>query len=329
MSFSDIVKEVLLSSPEPLTPQDIKNIIKAKYPTYYGTESHIRNVEKGYYKDIDHALLAQIYTLVGTSDTFRCDKTIKPMRISLAHQDRLTERRHKLIIDGSGHKTSAKGDIKYEERVKDILENAEKYHAAFYKAETFRGPSLYFHQRAIATRLEPLSLVHLEYVYATLSAWGMNRMGKGGSKMQSFDTFCRSIEPLQNHIAQAQQYDIQNMSNNRWKCLEEIFCGINVMASGTSLVGNSKVMHHMLPNIIPPIDREYTLWYLRGNTSIKNDLEYEWSLMKTIISDFFIPVASNKEYQLKAATWLACNSEYPWDTSSFKIIDNLIIGSKK
>ena len=147
--------------------------------------------------------------------------------------------------------------------------------------------------------------------------------------MQSFDTFCRSIEPLRNHIAQAQQYNIQNMSDDKWECLEEIFSGINVMASGTSLVGNSKVMHHMLPNIIPPIDREYTLWYLRGNTSIKNDLEYERSLMKTIISDFFIPVASNHEFQLIAATWLVSASKYPWDTSSFKIIDNLIIGCKK
>lgn len=329
MSFSDIVKEILSSSPDPLTPQDIKDIIKTRHSAFYGTQSHIRNVEKGHYKDIDHALLAQIYTLVGTSDTFRCDKKVKPMMISLVHQDRLPERRHKLIKDGSELKTGAKGVIKYEERVKDILVNAAKYHAAFYKADTFRGPSLYFHQRALATHLEPWSSVHLEYVYATLSAWGMHRMGKGGSKMQSFDTFCRSIEPLRSQLVEAQQYDLREMCDHKWKQLEEIFCSINVMASGTSLVGNSKVMHHMLPNIVPPIDREYTLWYLRGHTTIKNDLAYEWDLMKCIISDFFIPIASDNDFQLKAATWLSKVNEYPWDTSSLKIVDNLIIGSKK
>ena len=33
------------------------------------------------------------------------------------------------------------------------------------------------------------------------------------------------------------------------------------MASGTSLVGNSKVMHHMLPNIVPPIEESIPLLY--------------------------------------------------------------------
>lgn len=101
------------------------------------------------------------------------------------------------------------------------------------------------------------------------------------------------------------------------------------MASGTSLVGNSKVMHHMVPNIVPPIDREYTLRYLRGNTNIKNDLYYEWQLMREIISEFFIPVASDKEFESKAKDWMARQNDYPWDTSILKIVDNLVIGSKK
>jgi len=101
------------------------------------------------------------------------------------------------------------------------------------------------------------------------------------------------------------------------------------MASVTSLVGNSKVMHHMLPRIVPPIDREYTLWYLFGNKTIKNDLEGEWVLMKKIISGFFIPVFSNQEFEATANRWIERIDEYPWDTSLMKIVDNLIIGSKK
>ncbi len=219
--------------------------------------------------------------------------------------------------------------IQYENKVKDILVNAEKYHHAYYKVEIFHGPSLYFHQRALGTRHEPRSLTHLEYVYATLSSWGMHRMGKGGSKMQSFVTFRRSIEPLLGRISEAQRFDLQEMNSQKWALLKEIFQSINVMASGTSLVGNSKVMHHMLPNIVPPIDREYTLRYLRGNTNIKNDLDHEWELMKGIISYFFTPIASDKEFEQKAGKWMAKSSEYPWDTSILKIVDNLVISSKK
>ncbi len=70
MTFTDVVKEILLSEAEPMTPQEIRERIKSQYQTFYGTESHVNNVQKGHYKDIDHALLAQIYNLVKTNDSF-------------------------------------------------------------------------------------------------------------------------------------------------------------------------------------------------------------------------------------------------------------------
>src|SRR5258708_5709769 len=99
----------------------------------------------------------------------------------------------------------------YRDRVRDVLANAEKYHRAYYQADTFRGPSLYFHQRALQARQSTNIEAHLEYVYATLATWGMHRMGKGGSKMQSFDAFRRSLEPLKERIADAQRFTPQNM----------------------------------------------------------------------------------------------------------------------
>jgi len=154
-------------------------------------------------------------------------------------------------------------------------------------------------------------------------------MGKGGSKMKSFDTFRRSVESLKDKISEAQKFDPRKMNAEGWALLKEIFQGITIMASGASLVGNSKVMHHMMPNIVPPIDREYTLRYLRGNTNISNDLGHEWQIMKGIISDFFIPVACDAEFGSKASKWMASQDEYPWDTSVLKVVDNLVIGSKK
>jgi hypothetical protein len=219
--------------------------------------------------------------------------------------------------------------VKYDEKIKEILSNADKYHGAYYKAETFRGPSLYFHERALATRHDPAALTHLEYVYATLASWGMHRMGRGGSKMQSFEVLSQSVQSLKSRISEAQTFDFREMSEIKWSILKEIFYGVKVMASGTTLVGNSKVMHHMLPNLIPPIDREYTLWFLRGNKTVRNDLETEWLLMREIISQFFIPVASNTSFYSKAEHWMKRNEDYPWDTSILKVVDNLVIGSKK
>ena len=312
-----------------MTPQEIRDQVKMKYPDFYGTPSHCKNVEKGHYKDIDHALLAQIYSLTGTSDTFQCDKSTKPMRISLVAFDKPLHR-HSLFSESVLINRVPEGrNAKYEDKVIEIITNADKYHDAYYKAETFRGPSLYFHQRALATRHAPVSFTHLEYIYATLASWGMHRMGRGGSKMRGFEALSQSVQALNGRILEAQTFDFHDMTDIKWAILKEIFCRVKVMASGTSLVGNSKVMHHMLPNIIPPIDREYTLRILRGNTTIRNDLESEWLLMKEIISQFFIPVASDTTIYSKAEQWMKKREDYPWDTSVFKVVDNLVIGSRK
>ena len=86
MTFTDAIKEILISEPSPLTPQEIREIIKSNFPDFFGTESHQRNVERGHYQSLDHALLAQIYSLVKTNDSFFCDKSQKPMKISLIEE---------------------------------------------------------------------------------------------------------------------------------------------------------------------------------------------------------------------------------------------------
>lgn len=213
------------------------------------------------------------------------------------------------------------------DKVQNLLQNADRYYAAYHRADIFVGPSLYFHRRALATRHAPASIQHLEYVYATLSSWGMHRMGPGGSKMRAFDEFRASVEPLEEKIIKAQGFAPLTMNEDSWSTLEEIFFALRIMASGTSLVGHSKVMHHMLPNIVPPIDREYTLRYLYGNTMIANDLRKEWQTMREIILGFFIPVAANPIFAAKARDWIT--DENAWDTSVMKLIDNLLIGSRR
>jgi len=217
----------------------------------------------------------------------------------------------------------------YPDKVRNFLTHVDSYHRAYYEANTFGGPSLHFHRRALDTRQPPGNVAHLEYVYATLASWGMHRMGKGGSKMQPFERFQRSIELLTDKISTAQTFDFRSMDDASWAVVKSVFQGIDIMASRTSLVGHSKVLHHMMPNIVPPIDREYTLRQLRGNTNIQNDLDKEWSTLQEIVSGFFVPVASDVGFHRKASEWIAHQEQYPWDTSVMKVVDNLLIGSQK
>jgi hypothetical protein len=83
MSFSELIKSILRERPQGLTPQQIREIIKREHPNYYGTEAHQRNVEKGHYKDLEHALLAQIYVTSRNGGQFYVDKSFKPFVMSL------------------------------------------------------------------------------------------------------------------------------------------------------------------------------------------------------------------------------------------------------
>ena len=51
--------------------------------------------------------------------------------------------------------------------------------------------------------------------------------------------------------------------------------------------------------------------------------------MKEFILSFFAPILHDEGFKKEATDWLERQDEYPWDTSSMKIVDNLIIGAKK
>ena len=208
-------------------------------------------------------------------------------------------------------------------KVCEIIENLDVFHHTFYQAAIFNGPSLHFHTRALETRLNCEAFT--EASYAMLAAWGMHRMGPGGSKMKDFGAYRSSLEEVWDMICDASHFNISQLHEAEWLHLKEIFVRLKVMESETSLVGNSKVMAHALPHLIPPVDRQYTLAYLCGNKNIQNNKEKEWITLRELISSFFEPVVSNALFQHQITTWTL--DDFPWDTSPLKVVDNLLIGA--
>lgn len=53
MKFIDVIRLILRERSNGMTPQEIRDQIKAEYPDRYGTEAHLRNVDKGHYNNRD------------------------------------------------------------------------------------------------------------------------------------------------------------------------------------------------------------------------------------------------------------------------------------
>lgn len=83
MKKSEVIYWVVSNAGHPVTPQEIREIIKTDFPELYGTEAHIRAVDKKQMTSLDHALLADIYTCVKTSNKFYIDKSVKPYKVSV------------------------------------------------------------------------------------------------------------------------------------------------------------------------------------------------------------------------------------------------------
>ncbi|MBP3140248.1 hypothetical protein ACTFQF_16555 [Aliivibrio fischeri] len=78
MKFKEIVAQIVADNPLGISPPEIQKTIEKEYPNFYSTDTHIRNVKKGHYSDLHHALKAQVYSLVRQCDDFVCDKSVKP-----------------------------------------------------------------------------------------------------------------------------------------------------------------------------------------------------------------------------------------------------------
>ena len=159
-------------------------------------------------------------------------------------------------------------------RVKKLCDNFSYYLSMFEEANPFSGPSIYFHIRTLA-RLRELGLLAIfddvlffEYLYATLASWGLHRMGAGGAKLVSFETFLSNFRAQKEQIIALSGRRLttipQAEAANIADFLYRIISSIKVSQAHIQLIAGSKALHHLLPSLMPPIDREYTLRFFYG-----------------------------------------------------------------
>ena len=150
--------------------------------------------------------------------------------------------------------------------VERLLNDPEKYFEGSYENFLgFGGPSVYFHHKCLEEcRKDFLSDRHIELVYATLTAWGMHRMGKSSAKLVDWEEFRNSI------LNFSDKWKCLNTDKNKMtsmdKCkyadliqnIRDDYYLLNLSTSNQSIVVNSKALFHLFPELFPPIDRQYT-----------------------------------------------------------------------
>jgi hypothetical protein len=214
-----------------------------------------------------------------------------------------------------------------DERVRELSENFQHFVSVFENSEKFSGPSLYFHKKSLAcldrygSAAEAIASDEIfEWIYATLASWGMHRMGRGNTKLRELSVIVESIRSQSSTIRAFQNVSLLELSRSDlgqtigalWHCLSKL----TVSIAEARIVANSKVIHHILPRLLPPIDRTYTFnfFYSRNMLSVPEEVAFA-----EMYSRFHQIGLANKE---SIPSLIGSR----WNTSQTKLIDNAIVG---
>jgi len=223
--------------------------------------------------------------------------------------------------------SSAEVTRRMDKRVTELSGDLARFLHAFDAASKFSGPSLYFHLRTLECLRHHGSAVDaiasddfFDWLYATLASWGMHRMGRGKTKLRELPEIKASvraqapvIEGLQAlSLAEISRAEIRPLVHRLWGVLN----ALSVSIADAKIVANSKVLHHILPDLIPPIDRTYTFnfFYNRNMLSIREEDAFFEMLLR------FHGIASEQKDLLSAHVGPG------WNSSRTKVLDNALVG---
>jgi len=191
----------------------------------------------------------------------------------------------------------------------------------------YTGPSVYFHRKTM-DRFEQMghSVLKaakdgrfLELLYATLASWGMHRMDKS-AEMPDFKFFADNIAGLASEIDTLSSYQITTLlAKDTPHILDKLWLLIDRLPGTTGkskLVANSKLLHHLLPHLVPPIDGANTTIFF----GCKSKLYAEQKKTFDIVFPQMVSIAQKTRGILDTFSYEGFNS------SETKVIDNAIIG---
>jgi hypothetical protein len=89
----------------------------------------------------------------------------------------------------------------------------------------------------------------------------------------------------------------------------QVIAAIKVSTSRTQIVAGSKMLHHLLPELIPPIDRQYTSSFFTGQKVVPDD--------RAAFLDWFpsLPVSA-RDARNRSATPLTAGASWPREKQS-------------
>lgn len=209
-----------------------------------------------------------------------------------------------------------------EQRVQELCRDFAHYVRLYDERVPFQRAGQYeWHRRTIDHRLRMGSLSaavrdeqFIASLWQTLAAWGMNsrraKLVPLQQLQQGLIARLALLAPLESLKIDGDPPLGPQVAGQVWATIE----AIPVTQGESKIVGGTKALHHLLPDLVPPMDRRYTQVFFHWDTP-----QFQ-ARQRAVFTDMFGHVA-----RLAQATHPSRFVGTGWRTSPAKILDNAVV----
>lgn len=207
-------------------------------------------------------------------------------------------------------------------RVDELCAGFAEYVDAFDQRPAFTRVGQLEHHVATIRRRTELGSVSaairdqhfVESLWQTLGAWGMNKRAATLAPLEQFGRELRWVSPLLEKL-ECWTIDEPLLRADRVAAdLWEAICSLEITESANRIVSGTKTLHHLLPDLIPPMDRQFTRVFFHWHQP-----QFQCQ-PERVFADMYVRFAKIAR-EVSPAGFVGDG----WRTSRTKVLDNAIV----
>jgi hypothetical protein len=200
-----------------------------------------------------------------------------------------------------------------------LMRGFPEHLASFERRPPFNKAQFEAHRATLDLRLKHGTVVRtlrddkfFSSLYETLKLW---RIGVRRSRLVPLEAFARAIRSRVAEIEALEGLsiddlqDAEGVSARLW-CLIE---SLSIVDNDATVVAGTKALHHLLPELVVPIDRAYTATFFGWH-------DFQYQQRRSFSEGFLTFAVVAREVRPQQFVGAA------WNTSRTKVLDNAVVG---
>lgn len=212
--------------------------------------------------------------------------------------------------------------LSLEARTRNLIARFADYVQAFGATPAFNDEQLRAHVETLALRAQlgnaQAAASSVEFARAlrrTLELWRMNtRAAKLVSPAAFEDSLRRcaaEVGLFEHDYLESDAMDAAATAERLWTVIDRL----RITETGVRLVASTKALHHLLPNLVVPMDRQFTGAFFGWNT-------HDWQTKEERLFKSAFGIFREIASKAKPSQYVGAG----WNTGPAKVVDNAIVG---